>query len=113
MWNTFQNINFGIWSFLYFLVFLKTFNLYLILYTRYLILVSMFKDFLLKQMLKRQLKGMPEAEQDRIITIVTKNPELFQKIATEAQEHMKGGMDQQAAMKKVMGKYQDELKGIL
>jgi len=73
----------------------------------------MFKDFILKQMLKRQLKGMPEAEQDRIINIVTKNPELFQKIATEAQEHIKGGMDQQSAMMKVMGKYQEELKKVL
>ncbi len=73
----------------------------------------MFKDFLLKQMLKRQLKGMPQADQDRIIKIVTENPELFQKIATEAQEHIKGGMDQTTAMQKVMMKYQDDLKKIL
>jgi len=73
----------------------------------------MFKDFLLGQMLKRQLKGMPEADQERVIAIVTKNPELFQKIAMEAQEHIKGGMDQQAAMMKVMGKYQEELKKVL
>ena len=73
----------------------------------------MFKDFLMKTMLKRQLKGMSEAEQDRIINIVTKNPELFQKIAMEAQEHMKGGMEQAQAMQKVMLKYQDELKKIL
>ena len=64
-------------------------------------------------MLKRQLKGVPEAEQDRIITIVTKNPELFQKIAMEAQEHTKGGMDQTAAMQKVMLKYKDELEKVL
>lgn len=64
-------------------------------------------------MLKRQLKGMPQADQDRIIKIVTENPELFQKIATEAQEHIKGGMDQTTAMQKVMMKYQDDLKKIL
>jgi hypothetical protein len=73
----------------------------------------MFKEFLLKQMLKRQLKGVPQAEQDRIITIVTKNPELFQKIATEAQEHVKGGMEQMAAMQKVMMKYKSELEKVM
>ncbi len=64
-------------------------------------------------MLKRQLKGVPQAEQDRIITIVTKNPELFQKIATEAQEHVKGGMEQMAAMQKVMMKYKSELEKVM
>lgn len=73
----------------------------------------MFKEFLLKQMLKRQLKGIPEDEQNRIITIVTKNPELFQKIAMEAQEHVKGGMEQMAAMQKVMLKYKDELEKVM
>ncbi len=64
-------------------------------------------------MLKRQLKGVPEAEQERILNIVTKNPELFQKIALEANEHIKGGMDQMAAMQKVMLKYQEDLKKVL
>lgn len=64
-------------------------------------------------MLRNQLKGIPEAEQDKIIAIVTKNPELFQKIANEAQEHIKGGMDQMSAMQKVMMKYQDELKKVV
>jgi hypothetical protein len=71
------------------------------------------KDFLMKKMLKNQLKGIPEAEQDRLIDLITKNPALFQKIAAEAQEHMKGGMDQMSAMQKVMMKYQSELKEIL
>ena len=49
----------------------------------------MFKNFLMKQMLKRQLKGVPEAEQERIITLVTENPELFEKIGKEIQEKTK------------------------
>ncbi len=73
----------------------------------------MFKDFILKQMLKRQMKGVPEAEQEKILKIVTENPELFQKIAAEAQEKIKGGMDQQTAMMRVMQNHQDELKKIL
>ncbi len=59
------------------------------------------------------MKGVPEAEQERLISMVEKNPELFQKIATEAQEKMKGGQDQMAATMEVMKKYEKELKEIL
>jgi len=33
-------------------------------------------------MLKSQMKDVPEAEQEKILKIVTENPELFQKIGT-------------------------------
>lgn len=71
------------------------------------------KDFLLRKMIKAKMKGVPEAEQERLISMVEKNPELFQKIATEAQEKMKGGQDQMAATMEVMKKYEKELKEIL
>ena len=61
-------------------------------------------------MLKRQLKGVPEAEQERIIKLVSENPELFQKIGFEVQEKIKGGMDQMQATMLVMQKYKDELQ---
>ena len=72
----------------------------------------MLKEFLMKKMLKSQMKGIPEAEQDKIIAIVSKNPELFQKIATEVKAEMDKGVEQQAATLKVMQKYQAELKAI-
>ncbi len=71
------------------------------------------KDFLLRKMIKSKLKDVPEAEQEKLITMVEKNPELFQKIAMEAQEKMKGGKDQMAAMMEVMKKYEDDLKKIM
>jgi hypothetical protein len=73
----------------------------------------MFKEFLMKQMLKRQLKGMPEAEQERIMKLVTANPELFKKIGDEVQEKIKGGMDQMNASLLVMQKYKSELQKIM
>lgn len=75
----------------------------------------MFKNFLMKKMLKGQLKkaGLPEAEQDRIIEMVLKNPELFQKIGDEIQEKVRGGMNQQTATMRVMDKYKNDLKGIM
>lgn len=73
----------------------------------------MFKEFLMKKMLKSQLKGMPEAEQERVIKVVLENPELFEKIGKEIQEKIKGGMDQTHASMAVMQKYQNELKKLM
>ena len=73
----------------------------------------MFKNFLMKQMLKKQLKGVPEAEQDRIIEVVTNNPELFEKIGKEIQEKVKGGMPQMNATMMVMQKYKDDVQKIM
>ncbi len=75
--------------------------------------MSFFKDLLLKKMLKSQLKGMPEAQQDMIIKAVEKNPKLFEDIAKEAQEKIKGGMDQQAATMQVMMSHQKELQDLM
>jgi hypothetical protein len=71
------------------------------------------KDFFLRKLIRSKMKDVPVAEQDRIIAMVEKNPELFQKIAMEAQEKMKGGKDQMTAMMEVMQKYQSELKDIV
>jgi len=71
------------------------------------------KEMMVKKMLKSQLKGVPEAEQEKILKVVSENPELFGKIAKEIQEKIKGGADQMAASMEVMGKYQNELKGVL
>ena len=70
-------------------------------------------NFLMKAMLKKQMKGVPEAEQDRIIGLIEKNPDLFKQIAEETQEKVKGGMGQQEAAMMVMKKYQGELQGLM
>lgn len=68
----------------------------------------MFKHFLLKQILKKQ--GVPEAQVDMFITMMEKDPELFQKIAKETKEKMDGGMDQMTASLQITKKYESELK---
>ena len=73
----------------------------------------MFNKFLIKKMLKGQLKGMPEEEQERMIKIISENPNLFKTIANEVQEKAKGGKDQMSAVMEVMKSHQDELKGLL
>ncbi len=73
----------------------------------------MFGNFLMKAMLKRQMKGVPEAEQERLLAMIEKNPDFFMKIATEVQEKTKGGMGQQDAMMQVMKKYENELREVM
>lgn len=71
----------------------------------------MFKNFLLKKMLRTQ--GVPEAQIDMVINMMEKNPELFKTIASEIQEKIKAGKDQNTASMEVMQKYQDELKKLV
>ncbi len=73
----------------------------------------MFKDFIMKKMLDRQLKNVPEDQKEKIMRLITEKPELFQKIAMEAQVKMKQGKSQMDAMMEVAKEHQDELKGIL
>ncbi|OGD68008.1 hypothetical protein A3I18_00495 [Candidatus Campbellbacteria bacterium RIFCSPLOWO2_02_FULL_35_11] len=72
-----------------------------------------FKGMLMRKMLKSQMKGVPEAEQEKILKIVEENPELFQKIGLEVQAKMKEGKDQMSATMEVMQNHQSELKNIL
>lgn len=73
----------------------------------------MFQNFLLKTMLKKQMKGVPQEQQDQIFSMIEKNPDFFMKIAQEAQEKIKGGMAQQDAMMAVMKAHEQELKAVM
>lgn len=68
------------------------------------------KDFFMRKMLASQMKGVPQAEQDKVFEMIQKNPELFQKIALEVQTEMKNGKDQMSATMSVVKKYEAELK---
>lgn len=73
----------------------------------------MFKDFLMKKMLKAKLgNSVPDEEVDKIITLVKTNPQLFQQIGNEIQQKMKEGKDQQTATMEVMMAHKDELQKI-
>ena len=58
-------------------------------------------------------QGVPKEQIDMFVKMMEKDPELFQKIATEIQEKVKGGQDQMAAGMEVMKKYEAELKKLL
>ena len=73
----------------------------------------MLQKFLFKQMMKSQLGDMPKDQQERILEVVDKNPELFQKIAKEIKEETSAGKDQMAAAMSVMRRHQQELQQAL
>lgn len=67
----------------------------------------------MKQMMKKQLKSLPEKEQERIMAAVEANPDFFIKISKEIKEKMNGGMGQTEASLSIMRKYQGELQKIM
>lgn len=71
------------------------------------------KTFLMKKMLASKMKDIPQDQQDKVFAAIEKNPKLFENIALEVQEKMKGGKDQMAATMEVMQKYQKELQDTL
>lgn len=71
------------------------------------------KSFFLKKMLKSKMPDIPEDQQDKMIGMIEKNPELFKKIAEEIQEKTKNGKDQMTAAMEIAQKYQNDLKGMV
>ncbi len=71
------------------------------------------KNFLMKKLLEKQLKDVPADQKEMIMTMVEKDPKLFEKIALEMQAEMKAGKNQMAAAMKVMPKYQAQLQALM
>ncbi len=71
------------------------------------------KDFFLKQALSYKLKDVPEAEREKLIAVMEKNPEFFKKIGDEVQKLTKAGQSEMSATMVVMRKHQSELQKIM
>lgn len=70
-------------------------------------------NFFTKALLKAQLKNVPKEQQEMIITLVEKNPGLFNQIAKEIKEKQKNGLDQQTATMQVMMAHKNELQKLV
>lgn len=72
------------------------------------------KNYAVKKLLASQLKNAPADQREMIMTMVEKDPQLFEKIAKEMQEELKrNGNNQMAAAMKVLPKYQNEIQGAM
>ncbi len=68
-------------------------------------------NFVMKQMVKRQIKDMPKDQQEMILNLVDENPALLKTISVEIQDKIKKkGLDQQTAMMQVMMDHKEELQ---
>ena len=68
------------------------------------------KQFFTKQAAKYATRNLPEDQKEMINSLVSLNPELFEKIAKETQELVKQGKPEMYAGFEVMKKYQKELQ---
>lgn len=71
------------------------------------------KSFLMRKMLQSKMKNVPPEQQEKILSMIEKNPDFFQKISTEVEEKVGQGKDQMSATMEVMTKYQTDLKGLM
>lgn len=67
----------------------------------------------MRKLLQSKLGALPKEEQDKIIKVVTKNPELFQEIAVKIKTKMDSGMDQMKATMSVMEEYKDRVQKLM
>ncbi len=71
------------------------------------------KKMLMKKMMERQLKDLPPAQREQIMTVVAENPDFFQNIAKEIEAEKKKGKNEMAASMEVMRRHQGELQKLM
>ncbi len=71
------------------------------------------QDFLLRQAMKWKMKDVPKEQQEQIMALVQKDPELFKKIGEEVEKRAKNGESQMKATMEVMKKYRGELAALM
>ncbi len=68
----------------------------------------------MKKLLESQMKNVPEDQKEMILTMIEKDPKLFETIAKEMQAELKSnGNNQMAAASKVLPKYQKEIMAVM
>ncbi len=75
--------------------------------------MGFFKNVLMKQMLKSQMKNLPQDQQDMIFKAIEKDPEFFNDIAKKIEQKVKEGKSQTAASMEVMRENQDKLRKLM
>lgn len=75
--------------------------------------MGIFKNFLMRKLIQSKMKDVPKEEQEKLIGMIEKNPEFFQKIGQEIQAKMNGGKDQMTATMEVMQAHQEEVKKMM
>lgn len=64
-------------------------------------------------MLEKQMKGVPQDQQDKILGMLEKDPAFFETIAKEIQAEMGKGKAQQQAALSVMMKHKEKIQELM
>jgi phage/plasmid-associated DNA primase len=70
----------------------------------------MLTNFFIKKILGQQLKNIPEEQKEKILKIISQNPEFFNKIIEEVKKEINSGKDQMSAVIDVISRYKEEIK---
>ncbi|MEQ1813051.1 MAG: hypothetical protein ABL860_01175 [Candidatus Nitrotoga sp.] len=73
----------------------------------------MFKEFLMKKLMAQKLKNLPQSQQDAIISVVTKNPKLFEEIAMKIKKRTDAGANETMASMTVMKEYAPQIQKLM
>jgi len=71
------------------------------------------KDFMMKQVLKHKLKGVPEAQREMIMGLVESNPDFFKRIGEEIEKRKKSGQSEMEATMQVMREHQADFQRLM
>lgn len=69
--------------------------------------------FFLNLYAKWKMKGVPEAQREYMLDLVSRDPKLFKTIGEEIERRKKGGEGETKAAMEVMKKYRAELSGLM
>lgn len=72
----------------------------------------MIKEFLLRKMMDKQMKDVPEADKEKMLGLFMKHPDFFKQIAFEVKAEMDAGKEQMQAVMDVMMRHQQEAERI-
>jgi hypothetical protein len=72
------------------------------------------KQYALKKVLESQMKDAPPEQREMMLSMIEKDPGLFEKIAKEMQDELKrNGNNQMSAAMKVLPKYQQQILSVM
>jgi len=73
----------------------------------------MFKEFLMRKLMENKLKNLPPEQRDLIMTLVTKNPKLFEEIALKIKKKTDAGANETMASMSVMKEYAPQIQKLM
>jgi hypothetical protein len=67
-------------------------------------------NFIIKQLIKKQMKGVPDDQINMIVDAIEKDPDFFKTMAEKIKAKMDQGMSEQQAAQALMAEHGEELK---